>query len=88
MPQITIHEAAGTVSVQKVPRGTLLLHALGGGVEAPCGGHGRCGKCRVTVQGAVSEPAPQEEALLGAAVLRRGVRLACLTTVEGPGAHF
>ena len=54
MPQIMIHDAAGAVSVRKVPRGTLLLHALGGGVEAPCGGHGRCGKCRVTVQGALS----------------------------------
>ena len=83
MPQITIHDAAGAVSVRKVPRGTLLLHALGGGVEAPCGGHGRCGKCRVTVQGALSSPDPRETSLLGAAALRRGVRLACLTTVEG-----
>ena len=83
MPQITIHDAAGAVSVRKVPRGTLLLHALGGGVEAPCGGHGRCGKCRVTVQGALSPPDPRETSLLGAAALIRGVRLACLTTVEG-----
>lgn len=83
MPQITIHDAAGAVSVRKVPRGTLLLHALDGGVEAPCGGHGRCGKCRVTVQGALSSPDPRETSLLGAAALRRGVRLACLTTVEG-----
>ena len=83
MPQITIHDAAGAVSVRKVPQGTLLLHALGGGVEAPCGGHGRCGKCRVTVQGALSSPDPRETSLLGAAALRRGVRLACLTTVEG-----
>ena len=83
MPQITIHDAAGAVSVRKVPRGTLLLHALGGGVEAPCGGHGRCGKCRVTVQGALSSPDPRETSLLGAAALMRGVRLACLTTVEG-----
>ena len=83
MLQITIHDAAGAVSVRKVPRGTLLLHALGGGVEAPCGGHGRCGKCRVTVQGALSSPDPRETSLLGAAALRRGVRLACLTTVEG-----
>lgn len=45
--------------------------------------HGRCGKCRVMVQGALSSPDPRETSLLGAAALRRGVRLACLTTVEG-----
>lgn len=38
----------------RVARGTNLLSALRDGgfpVEAPCGGEGRCGKCRVTVNG-------------------------------------
>ncbi len=83
MPQVKIYAPGGQVSTREVPAGTLLLHALDGGVETPCGGHGRCGKCRVTAQGAVSKPAPQEEALLGAEALKSGVRLACLATVEG-----
>ncbi len=83
MPEIKIYAPGGAVSTREVPTGTLLLHALDGGVETPCGGHGRCGNCRVTVQGALSQPTPQEESLLGAEALQSGIRLACLTTVEG-----
>ena len=31
-----------------------LLRRAGCTLPAACGGHGRCGKCRVTVQGALS----------------------------------
>ena len=83
MPKVTIYAPNGKTSVREVPAGTLLLHALDGGVETPCGGHGRCGKCRVTVQGRVSPAGPQERALLGAEALSSGIRLACLAAVEG-----
>ena len=83
MPKVTIYAPNGKVSVREIPAGALLLHALGGGVEAPCGGHGRCGKCRVTVQGRVSPAGPQETVLLGPRALQEGFRLACLATVEG-----
>ena len=83
MPKVTIYAPNGKVSVREIPAGALLLHALGGGVETPCGGHGRCGKCRVTVQGRVSPAGPQETALLGPRALQEGFRLACLATVEG-----
>ena len=83
MPKVTIYAPNGKVSVREIPVGALLLHALGGGVETPCGGHGRCGKCRVTVQGRVSPAGPQETALLGPKALQEGFRLACLATVEG-----
>ena len=43
MPKVTIYAPNGKVSVREIPVGALLLHALGGGVETPCGGHGRCG---------------------------------------------
>lgn len=49
----------------------------------PCGGHGKCGKCRVIARGALSAPSLSERQLLTADELAAGVRLACCTTVEG-----
>ena len=51
--------------------------------EMPCGGHGRCGKCRVIARGDISEPTATEKALLSADELAKGVRLACLTRALG-----
>ncbi len=84
MPEITICEANGKVTVREAPAGTLLLHALdGGAVETPCGGKGRCGKCRVAVRGQVSPAGEQERQLLGDEALENGVRLACLASAVG-----
>lgn len=68
-----------------VESGTLLSDALGqySHLETPCGRTGRCGKCRVTAQGALSRPSAEETALLSPADLARGVRLACCTRVMG-----
>jgi len=69
-----------------VPKGTVLaqvLHHDHVAVSMPCGGKGTCGKCRVVVAGAVSQPAPRERELLSAKDLERGVRLACMTYAEG-----
>jgi uncharacterized 2Fe-2S/4Fe-4S cluster protein (DUF4445 family) len=49
----------------------------------PCGGHGKCVKCRVTVAGKVSPPSDEEKRVLTADELARGVRLACRTAVLG-----
>ncbi|MBQ9150934.1 MAG: DUF4445 domain-containing protein [Clostridia bacterium] len=59
-----------------------LLPALGVG-HMPCGGHGKCGKCRVTVIGTVSNPTEDERRVLTADELAQGVRLACRVTVLG-----
>lgn len=84
MPNITIHGTDGRRTVRQVPEGTLLLHAIGvDHLETPCGGNGRCGKCRVTAQGRLSSPGEQERQLLGNEALQNGVRLACLAAVEG-----
>ncbi len=48
-----------------------------------CGGHGKCGKCRVTVSGALSEPTETEKKALSGKDLKAGVRLACQTYVKG-----
>jgi len=65
----------------EVPSGTTVLHAsraAGVAVDAPCGEQGKCGKCRVRVlRGAAAAPDAHERALLTAADLADGIRLAC-----------
>ncbi len=53
-------------------------------IDAPCGGKGLCGKCRIKlVGGRLSAPDARESRLLSAAELGVGLRLACLARVEG-----
>ena len=47
-----------------------------------CGGHGKCGKCRVFCAGRLSPPDEAEKRLIGDG-LSKGVRLACRAFVEG-----
>lgn len=51
--------------------------------DKPCGGHGKCGKCKVIVKGNVSKPTEAELKLLSSDAFAKGVRLACLTRVLG-----
>lgn len=50
-------------------------------IDAPCGGKGHCGKCRVKVLSGLHEFAGTT--LLTEEEMDAGIRLACLTTVEG-----
>lgn len=84
MATVTIRRPDGTLSTAQATPGVTLSAVIGlTHLDAPCGGHGRCGKCRVVVRGAVSPVGDQERALLSAEGLRAGVRLSCLATVEG-----
>lgn len=68
------------------PEGSTLLGAArdaGLGLEAPCGGKGICGKCRVRACGNISPPRSEELEHLGDLV-SKGVRLACQARVFGP----
>lgn len=70
----------------KVPAGTLISKAAtnaGIPIEAPCGGIGVCGKCRVKVRGLVSEPDNSEMQILGEELVKDGVRLSCITKITG-----
>ncbi len=79
--------ATVTVNGQPFPAepGTPLHQVLRrrGGLEMPCAGQGRCGKCRITASGALSAPSSAERAHLTREELARGVRLACCVRVEG-----
>ncbi len=67
------------------PIGTTLsdLMQVHGAGHMPCGGHGKCGKCRVTVTGEMSAPSEDEKRALSSEELAKGVRLACRVTVLG-----
>ena len=64
-----------------VGSGTLLSDALH--MEKPCGGHGRCGKCKVIARGELSPLSEAERTLLSAQEISEGIRLACMTSVFG-----
>lgn len=49
----------------------------------PCGGHGRCGKCRVIASGRLSPLSAEERGRLSEEERAQGVRLACQCTVLG-----
>lgn len=69
----------GTVVSAK--RGQRLSELLD--IDAPCGGHGKCGKCKVIAVGALSPLSDTERQHLSEDEILQGVRLACLTTVFG-----
>jgi len=46
-------------------------------IDAPCGGQGTCGKCRVRFAAGACPPSEAEKALLGSEELSAGWRLAC-----------
>lgn len=69
----------------RVPAGTSVAEAAaaaGIALETPCGGEGRCGKCRVKWLGLAPPPTPEETELLGDDLLRAGFRLACRARPE------
>ena len=77
---VTILGAGAPVAVQAEPGQTLLdiLRAAHAAPDAPCGGNGTCGRCRVRVSGAVSAPEDAEQA-----AVRDGERLACRCRAVG-----
>jgi uncharacterized 2Fe-2S/4Fe-4S cluster protein (DUF4445 family) len=67
-------------------RATLLDAARAAGIElaSVCGGHGHCGRCRLSVLGGeAGQPTEADRGFLSAAELDSGQRLACQTSVAG-----
>ncbi len=85
MAEIKIHTPQGPV-VFHGERGTMLDDIiLSAGVlfDRPCGGRGKCGKCRVKVSGELSALSEVEREKLSPADIEEGVRLACQARVLG-----
>jgi len=67
--------------------GTLVLEAAaeaGTVLEQPCGGTGKCGKCRVLARGELGPLTASEQDLLAHDELGAGWRLGCQAQVTGP----
>ena len=52
-------------------------------INIPCGGHGRCGKCKIIASGNLSEITDSEKSLLSKEEINLGYRLACSTKILG-----
>ena len=63
------------------PPGLTLSEIIKG--ERPCGGGGRCGKCKVIATGDLSPITDAERSVLSELEIASGVRLACLTVANG-----
>lgn len=73
--RIHLHPLGKTL---EIPPGTPLQEVLFPyGVEFPCGGRGRCRRCRVRVLEGTLAPSPGEEGVLTPEELAAGWRLAC-----------
>lgn len=80
MPTVTINGIAYSIE-----SGTRIsdLPAFKAIAALPCGGHGRCGKCRVAAVGSLSPLSDTETHELTPEEIAAGLRLACCTTIEG-----
>lgn len=61
--------------------GSVISEIISG--ETPCGGHGKCGKCKVTIKGQASEVTDAEREHLTPKEISDGVRLACVARALG-----
>ncbi|MBI2863638.1 MAG: DUF4445 domain-containing protein [Chloroflexi bacterium] len=71
-------------AVADVPKGTLLVDAAEGAgvhIDIPCGGQGRCGRCKVKLESGSVEDSQNPH--LTAEQVRDGWVLSCLATVAG-----
>lgn len=69
----------------EVPEGSALMEVMndaGFEHDFPCGGMGKCGKCRVKITKGIMPPTVREQEILEAPEIDEGTRLACLTKVQ------
>lgn len=53
-------------------------------ITAPCGGEGKCGKCRIkALKGQLNEPTGREKAVLTPEDIKKGFRLSCQALIQG-----
>lgn len=70
----------------EIPEGSTIMEAMhraGINADFPCGGRGKCGKCRVHILAGGGEPAAVEQEILAEKELEDGIRLACATKIHG-----
>lgn len=65
-----------------------IMEMMGQDAGGTCTGKGNCGKCKVRVEGNVSEMGDSEQEFLMPEEIRNGERLACYCTVQGEAAVY
>ena len=75
----------GNVAADVLEGATIMetINETGLDFDSPCGGRGKCGKCRVRIFKGAGQPTAVEQEILAAEELAQGVRLACLTRIHG-----
>lgn len=83
MPRIMINHANGEVDTYENKKGVNLYHLLAemNLLDAPCGGMGSCGKCKVRILPAQPAVQETEAAFFSEKELAAGWRLACLHSI-------
>lgn len=51
-------------------------------IDFPCGGEGKCGKCKVKIESGATKLSPIEKRLLTSQEIKRNIRLACQANIE------
>lgn len=83
MPNFKVIFQPGELAVEVAANSTIMEAMLEAGIEAdfPCGGRGKCGKCRVRVLHGADQPTQSERDAIDARDLDKGIRLACQSKV-------
>ena len=59
-----------------------VMNDAGVNFDFPCGGRGKCGKCKVRISSGITEPQAEDKKTLSQDELDDGIRLACITKVH------
>jgi uncharacterized 2Fe-2S/4Fe-4S cluster protein (DUF4445 family) len=81
---VTVNVEGKAIEV-KVDSGKNILQFLNENsfiVESPCGGNGKCGKCKVKTEGMLEAANENERELLGDELINQGYRLACSNQIS------
>lgn len=57
-------------------------------MDYPCAGQGKCGKCKIRIEGEISEPNEVEKRYLTEEELKTHIRLSCQTQILGAQVHI
>ena len=77
----TVFTLSGTKVVEAAASAGLTL-------DTPCGGAGKCGKCRVRLMSGAGEPTPVDRSVFAQSELSEGWRLACQTALHNDAVVF
>jgi uncharacterized 2Fe-2S/4Fe-4S cluster protein (DUF4445 family) len=79
--QRTAYVLSGTRLMEAAAQAGIIL-------DQPCGGEGRCGKCRLLIQTPFCEPSEADQRAFSREEIRQGYRLACQLAVSEPMTVF